>query len=473
MKKILIIVDSQISKRLLERMVESNTDKNYYDVVYVDENVLPSSKPSNFCFHKFDPTSVIKLDKLIRNSDHFEALIALSSKEETLDVIKTIRFSKRNFEITILDEWGIDVKEDPYLQKISSQDLLSSRMVQKLPNIPVIANNIGLGQGEIMEIRIPFGSSFAHRYLGSIEQNEWQIVALYRHQTLIKPSNSLVLKPNDIIITIGKPNILMQIYRAINLTSGQFPMPFGKNLYLYLNLELLREEEVLKNVHDAIYLHQILKNKVLYIKITRPAYPKIISKIREISSNNIDIDLQIDFNQTSFKDILTKDLANHDIGMIILSHEIFTFKEAIKNIVNIKIPILKTGKESIKQIRNTAILLNEKVDYEQISPVVFDISAQLETKIKLLNMSPNDENRDNLIDHYQNLSKIFSQNIEIISNQNNPIKEIKKEKNILQVLPFKEKMLEKRIFKFFNSNSDVLSFDMNDHNQLIIPVIEE
>ena len=257
MKKILIIADSHISKRLLERMVESNTDKNYYDVVYVDENVLPSSKPSNFCFHKFDPTSVIKLDKLIRNSDHFEALIALSSKEETLDVIKTIRFSKRNFEITILDEWGIDVKEDPYLQKISSQDLLSSRMVQKLPNIPVIANNIGLGQGEIMEIRIPFGSSFAHRYLGSIEQNEWQIVALYRHQTLIKPSNSLVLKPNDIIITIGKPNILMQIYRAINLTSGQFPMPFGKNLYLYLNLELLKEEEVLKNVHDAIYLHQI------------------------------------------------------------------------------------------------------------------------------------------------------------------------------------------------------------------------
>ena len=43
-------------------------------------------------------------------------------------------------------------------------------MVEKLPNVPVLAQNIGLKQGEIMEIRIPFGSSYAYRYIGSIEQ---------------------------------------------------------------------------------------------------------------------------------------------------------------------------------------------------------------------------------------------------------------------------------------------------------------
>lgn len=473
MKKILVIADSLFGKRLIKRMIESNTDKNYYDVVYNQDSVLPQSIPSNFAFHKFDPTSVMKLDKLLRSSDHFEALITAQTKEETIDIIKTIRFTKKNFEITVLDEWGINNSHDPYLQKISSLDLISGRLLQKLPNIPVIATNIGLGQGEIMEIRIPFGSSFAHRYLGSIEQNEWQIVALYRHQNLVKLSPSIVLKPNDIIITIGKPNILMQIYKAINLTSGQFPMPFGRNLYLYLNLQLLKNEEAIKNVLDAIVIHKMLKDRTLFIKVTKPSDAFLVNKIKEIIEEYNKVDLQIDYNESSFKSLLAEDLPKNDIGMMIISHQIFRYKEAIQNILQIKIPIFKLGKENVKDIKQTVLLLNEQKDYEQLSPVAFDISSQMGNKIKLLNMTPNNENRTHLIEHFENLSKIFSQNIEISSGQKNPIKEIKKEKNLLQILPFKSKMLEHRFLSFFHANSDVLSFDINDFNQLVIPVIEE
>lgn len=473
MKKILIIADSLFSKRLIERVIDSNTDKNFYDVVYNDDAVLPQNIPSNFVFHKFDPTSTMKLDKLLRSSDHFEALITARTKEETIDVIKTIRFTKKNFEITILDEWGIDSSSDPYLQKISSQDLISGRMLQKLPNIPVIASNIGLGQGEIMEIRIPFGSSYAHRYLSSIEQNEWQIVALYRHQNLVKLSPLLLLKPNDIIITIGKPNILMQIYKAINLTSGQFPMPFGRNLYLYLNLQLLTTKEATKNVHDAIELHKRLKDRNLIIKITKPSDAFLVNKIKEITKNNDTIEVQIDYQDNSFKNLLAEDLPKNDIGLIIVSHKIFEYKEAIQNILQIKIPIFKLGKENVKDIRQTVLLLNEEKDYEQLSPVAFDISSQMKNSIKLLNMTPNNEDRRNLLEHFENLSKIFSQNIEIIQKQRNPVKEIKKENHLLQILPFKAKMLEHRFLSFFHANSDVLSFDLNDFSQLIIPVIEE
>ena len=37
----------------------------------------------------------------------------------------------------------------------------------------------------------------------------------------IKPS--LVLKPNDVILVIGKPDVLMQVYNVIGKTQGQFP----------------------------------------------------------------------------------------------------------------------------------------------------------------------------------------------------------------------------------------------------------
>ncbi len=34
--------------------------------------------------------------------------------------------------------------------------------------------------------------------------------------------SSLVLKPNDLILVIGKPTVLMNIYNVIGKTQGQF-----------------------------------------------------------------------------------------------------------------------------------------------------------------------------------------------------------------------------------------------------------
>jgi hypothetical protein len=45
---------------------------------------------------------------------------------------------------------------------------------------------------------------------------------------------------------------------------------------------------------------------------------------------------------------------------------------------------------------------------------------------------------------------------------------------MLQVLPLKEEMFRKRFsWKFFYTNTDFISFDMNKYNQLLIPIVEE
>jgi hypothetical protein len=55
----------------------------------------------------------------------------------------------------------------------------------------------------------------------------------------------------------------------------------------------------------------------------------------------------------------------------------------------------------------------------------------------------------------------------------NPIRKMKQQENILQILPLKRAMFEKRyFFNFFYTNSDLLAFDMNSFNQLLIPVVE-
>jgi len=475
MKKILIILDGIVAKRLLQRIVESNTGDNSYDVVYMSDAILPVQKPSNFTFYKFDPTSKSKLSMVLDKDIHSEVMMALNSKDETLNVIKNIREYKKNLQITILDYWGINTK-DTLISIYKGIDVLANGMVEKLPNVPVLAQNIGLKEGEIMEIRIPFGSSYAYRSIASIEQKEWKIFGLYRNHKRIDIRPSLVLKPNDLILVIGKPAVLMNIYNVIGKTQGQFPMPFGNKIYLYLDLYLENKKNVEKAISEAKYLNEKLKNSLLIVRITRPTTVDILQTVEDELKYFPTIILQIDYENKGFKQLIKEDIRKYNIGLLILTLPMFKNKPSMAHLLDLKIPIFKFGKESLRAVKNVGVLLNETGSYEQISPIVFDIATQLKLKAKIFDFDPigQKDNQTNLLDHFENLAKIFNEKIEVVSGDQNPIKELKKEKNMLQVMPLLPKMFRKRFFiKFFYTNSDLVAFDLNKYNQLLIPVSQE
>ena len=433
MKKILIILDGIVAKKLLQRIIETNTGENYYDIVYMNDAILTDKRPSNFTFFKFDPTSKSKLEMVLDKDIHIQALIALNSKDEMLSVIKNIKESKPKMQMSILDYWGIDLV-DQYVNIYKGIDVLANGMVERLPNIPVVAQNIGMKQGEIMEIRIPFGSSYAYRYIGSIEQREWKIFGLYRKQQLIKIKPSLILKPNDVILIIGKPEVLMQVYNAIGKTQGQFPMPFGHNIYLYLDLYLQNEDNVKKDIIEAKYLHQILKNQKLIVRVTRPTSVALMTFIKEELAGVENVIYEIDYHNLGFSQLFKKDLKSFDIGLVMISYELFRNKGGILKLVELRIPIFKIGYGDVSTIKDSIILLNDTKSYEQISPIVFDVSSQLKLRTKILDMDPLGEvDKSYLLDHFENLAKIFSQKVEVISNEKNPIRELKREKNVLQI----------------------------------------
>ncbi|QKF74193.1 hypothetical protein AFAEC_2042 [Aliarcobacter faecis] len=475
MKKILIILDGIVAKKLLQRIVESNTGDNNYDVVYLNDVILPIQKPSNFTFYKFDPTSNSKLAMVLAKNIHSEVLMALNSKDEMLSVIKNIRDYKKNLQITILDYWGIKLN-DSFLNIYKGIEVLANGMVERLPNVPVLAQNIGLKQGEIMEIRVPFGSSYAYRSIASIEQKQWRIFGIYRNQKMLDLKPTLVLKPNDIILVIGKPAVLMNIYSVIGKTQGQFPMPFGSKIYLYLDLYFENEKSVKKAIDEAKFLNNKLKNSLLIIKITRPTTVSIMNMIKEEVKHFPTIILQIDYANKGFKEIIKEDSRKYNIGLLMLTLSMFKDKEGIKHILELKIPIFKFGKESLRAVKNVGVVLNESGSYEQISPIVFDVATQLKIKTKIFDFDPIGEkdNQVRLLDHFESLAKIFNEKLEIIQGDENPIRELKKQKDMLQILPLKEKMFRKRFFiKFFYTNSDLISFDMDKFNQILIPVSED
>jgi uncharacterized protein len=475
MKKILIILDGIVAKKLLQRIVESNTGDNNYDVVYVNDVILPVQKPSNFTFYKFDPTSNSKLTMVLEKNIHSEVMMALNSKDEMMSVIKNIREYKKNLQITILDYWGINLN-DQFINIYKGIEVLANGMVERLPNVPVLAQNIGLKQGEIMEIRVPFGSSYAYRSIASIEQKQWRIFGIYRNQKMLELRPTLVLKPNDIILVIGKPTVLMNIYSVIGKTQGQFPMPFGSKIYLYLDLYLEDEKSVIKAVDEAKFLNNKLKNSLLIIKITRPSTVKIMDLINDEVRHFPTIIVQIDYSNKGFKEIIKEDVRKYNIGLLMLTLSMFKDRYQLLNLLELKIPIFKFGKESLRAVKNVGVLLNESGSYEQISPIVFDVASQLKLKTKIFDFDPIGEkdNQIRLLDHFESLAKIFNEKLEIIQGSENPIREFKKEKDILQILPLKTKMFRKRSFiKFFYTNSDLVSFDMNKFNQILIPVSDE
>jgi hypothetical protein len=104
--------------------------------------------------------------------------------------------------------------------------------------------------------------------------------------------------------------------------------------------------------------------------------------------------------------------------------------------------------------------------------MLFDISIQLKVNIKLYNMQQNLKQEEFVLDEFENLAMIFNQKLNIVEQDKNPIREMLKEENILQILPLKESMFEHRYFRFTSLDTDLLSFDINKYNQILIPIIE-
>ena len=473
MKNVLVILDGQLAKHLLKRMVDLNNKLNKYDIIYMNDNILLDNLPSNFTLYKFDPTSYSKLSFVLNNANYQDSLILLTTQEETKEVVKNIRIKHKDLFIAIYDLWDLEF-HDEHIQYYKAHNVLANGLLEQLPNIPVFAQNIGLREGEIMEIKIPFGSSYAYRYIGSILQKQWKISALYRNQSLVEVKPTLILKPNDIIIVIGNPKVLSQIYSAISKTITQFPLPFGKNIYLYIDLNIQSTKEALQAIHSSLIVHQRIKNNMFIVKVTRPTTTEAIQQIQELLDGVENIIFEVDYYNQKMNNILKKDKIKYDIGLIILPYSFFQYKEAMVDLPILKLPILKLGIEDISAVKNLVVLLNDEELYEQITPIIFDIASQFKIKPKVLDIDPiGDQDREQIRSHFNNLAKIFSQDIVVIQEQTNPIRRLEKENNALQILPLMKEMFKKRTFRFFNTNSNLLSFDRSKSNQILIPVIEE
>ncbi len=127
-----------------------------------------------------EPTSYLKLKNIISTIEFAKVFIVMTSREESIYSYKNIKLLLPKIRIVIVSLWEKLPIDDEYTKIIHVEELIASTLYEELPNVPVVAKNIGLGKGEIMEVLISFGSPYAYRHVGSLTNKMWRIVAIYR-----------------------------------------------------------------------------------------------------------------------------------------------------------------------------------------------------------------------------------------------------------------------------------------------------
>jgi len=434
--------------------------------VQTKKKVFKDVNPARFKFYEFDPTSFYKLSNLLK-MEFLQVFIAMNNSIDVENTIKNIRMIRKQLRIILLNQWDLK-NEDPNVVLINTNELLASRLLDYLPNIPVIAQNVGVGEGEIMEVLVPFGSSFVYRHIGVIEQKNWRIVAIYRNRKLIMPSRRRMIQPNDLLLLVGEPAVLKSVYRAIKRELGQFPEPFGSNLYLFIDMNIVCHNTIKELVRHAVLAHKKFKHD-LVIKIVNPSHLEILEYVKKYRDLNVVVD--IDYNSPDIANMFFEDIKMYHIGLVIVSKEMFS-NYKIRNILyESHVPIFKISDKDFTTLKDVALILSDNRDLEKISSTVFDISEQMNLNIELHNyMNEHQSEKEQVIEHYNNLSSIFSKTIKIIEANENPILSLKKRDNFLQILPFTHKLTSLRALSIFSTNSEKLYHKLDDFHQIFIPV---
>lgn len=466
MKKILIISDGKVGDNFIERTISTYTKENIYYVVQRKAKEFPGATPKRYKFYEFDATSFYKIANLLK-MEFVEVIVIMDSKLDTEHTIKNIRAIKKQLRIVVLNRWQLE-NVDPNIVLINSNDILSSRLLDYLPNVPVIAQNVGIGEGEIMEVLVPFGSSFVYRHIGVIEQKKWRIVAIYRNRELVMPNRRRMIQPNDLLVLIGEPAVLKSVYRAIKRELGQFPEPFGSNLYLYIDMDIDDLASIEDFIDRAIYVKDKLQHRLI-IRVVNPSSFETIWKIKNYADDDVIVD--IEYNDSDLKESFFDDIKSYHIGLVIVSRNVFNDYTLRTTLYEAHVPVLKIADKELDTVKDASIILGENRDIEKISSTIFDVSEQMSLNIELYNyMREHQEAKEQVIEHYYNLSTIFSKSIKVLKENENPIKILKEKENFLQVLPFTKKLTKRKVSSMLSTDSEKLYHKLDDYHQIFIPV---
>lgn len=467
MKKIGLILEGKTAQNLLDKILHQYHSSNYYTILTPEQSLIPQTYPDNFKFFYADPTSLFKIQKAF-SGEFDQFFLVLSNPEERKESYTLLRsiFAKTPIALNSVESFRI---EDEFLEEVSIPSVISSKLLTFLPNTPTTIQDFGLGKGEVAEILVPSGSVYCHRQVGSIAQKDWKIVGIYRKDELLLSSYSLSIQPNDKLLAIGDPVILGNIYRQITNSLGQFPIPFGKDLFLYLDENMMNENEILRDLDEALYLHKKLNSNQLHITLLHPRNFELIAHLKSIQDEKIHC--IIDYDSKNLGELIELDKAKR-IGLAILHHRLFD--EYREELYELSSPIFKTTQISIQECLNSLVFLGEH-EVENIASVALDITSQLGFEFEVYDYDVDGSYHTQCFENFKSISQVFNIPLKHTQSSNkNPILYLQElQSPTLQLLPFTHSITYSSLTKLASTDVARLSADLHKFPQIYIPIPHE
>jgi len=471
MKNILILADGSIAKHFLEWVDKKRVAENHYYVAYYNDDVLPEKLGKNITLIKADPTSFSKLDKIIMEVKYTLVFIVMQDIDDTKYTLNNIQLLDDKARIVLVNQWDEEIvgEDKENITVLHADDLIATHLYGHLPNVPVVAQNVGLGQGEIMEVHVPFGSTYAFRHVGSVLQRKWKIAAIYRNDKQIIPNNATMIRPNDTLLILGKPIVLNGVYKTINKRIGLFPEPFGRDLFLILDLRF-DHDNALIYLKESIYLLEKLEEKKLYVRILYPNDFKLVEALKAYETENIII--ATCYDEKDIKMLIEYDIQQYDIGLVLNSIERFESEGLKEMLYELRKVVYLFGDDLLYSVKEAVILMeNEKEKMESISSTAFDISESLDLKLSLCDFDPEGDfdSKKIIIEHYETLTHIFGMDIHIEQKVANPIRELNNMVNVLQVVAFEKELNTYTFMRFISTKVKDFLLTTRKHPKLLVP----
>jgi hypothetical protein len=470
MKNVLILASGEIAKEFVHRVSKSRINENHYYISFSEESASTNTCMENITCINIDPTSYMRLKQVMSDKEFRVVFIVMDDKRESLYTLKNIRMIDSKILVVFVSSWGDEIPlEDENISIIDSNEIVAGNLYEKLPNVPIVAKNIGLGRGEIMEVLVPVGSSFAFRHVGAISHRKWRIVAVYRNEKQILPNPATMILPNDRLIVIGNPIVLEGVYKKINRRQGVFPEPFGRNLYLILDSEA-EKEDILLQMNEAVFLSNQLAKTKLYVRLIRINDFELVRELRVFENEHVS--LLLSYEDEKILQDIDYDISQLDIGLFLLDNSLFFKKNYKEYLYDLTRPIYLFGEKSLYNIKDAIILMSDEAEMESLSSSVFDFSENLGLSLSLCDYNPEGdfEENHNIIEHYESISRLYNFKITIEQKRVNPVRELLKQEKILHIAPFSKNIRDTSFISFLSTEVSHYFLSIKKHPQLLIPV---
>jgi hypothetical protein len=263
--RILIAGAGQTGRELAVRLQPN------WDVVLLDKNpakleiLKAEGAPSDITCVDGDATSALVL-KHAGIESAYSALSVMGWDEANLEFCRLASQVFRVPRVTataVLRSW-IPRFEEIGVEVISRPNAITSVLQSRVERGMRTTSDVGLGKGEILEVKVLPHSPAVGKRLEELHPQSWLVGAIYRKSELVVPHGDTKIRAGDGLLLIGEPAILPAIADYFRTGTSEFPLQYGSRV-LVANPGGHQEGH---SVHEAFYLARTTKALGLKVLLT-------------------------------------------------------------------------------------------------------------------------------------------------------------------------------------------------------------